>query len=700
MGYGRKNKNVKVSDEDANKLYDLSMFNETDPKQMIQKLLIIFGSRVGFRGATEHYHLKRCHVGKGYYPPHHNLFSNLEWYSLVDMGPFKNQQLGVQNDYLPEVADIRFPVISDGKHGDVRNDAGGTIKRYCEMIEELEKQEEELEKKGAAKKKSSNQARKTTDCFYRSVSYNKVRVHSRLGMDTIRDSFRLGFQRMGISNWETLHSHATRHWFITTLANNPHVNWKEVQIAARHKHSSTTVGYTSTGQHSEGARVLAFAPNINLPSSTTEAVAPGASPKKVSFSNNLVVNGGNCAATVKSDRSQVTQAPSVFSTAPHMSPNHHTWAPLPPTIDQQSSHPSIAIASTPTHTGQINNPPQPTKNYSPTPPKLVGRVHNDGQINYSPEESLSDGTIAPRTHTTQSSITHQHQQLSLSQKDPYSPIENFTTAPTFSNGTERLLEDINGIAPNETTSGTQVAIGEYNAALDRLEEDRLNRAQSRRQSDRERRFLEMTEEVEMLRRRESQRELEMQRMERRLMSHDSPYSNDGDETRELYGEFLRSEEEEEMDELTRRRRNLMDYNRRRYNDYGADRRVSRGMNSSNVNGNRRSGGNVTGRRIEFGEENGRRRNNNGGRVLQNPYLSAGALLRRERGSVDDNGRRIGGARGVSGNGNGSRIGRLGRRSFEEVEEVEEHDYQLRRTNRGNRRVENPYSSSTRSRRRV
>ena len=37
LGYGRKNKNVKVSDEDAHKLYDLSMFNETDPKQMIQK---------------------------------------------------------------------------------------------------------------------------------------------------------------------------------------------------------------------------------------------------------------------------------------------------------------------------------------------------------------------------------------------------------------------------------------------------------------------------------------------------------------------------------------------------------------------------------------------------------------------------------------------------------------------------------------
>ena len=89
------------------------------------------------------------------------------------------------------------------------------------------------------------------------------------------------------------------------------------------------------------------------------------------------------------------------------------------------------------------------------------------------------------------------------------------------------------------------------------------------------------------------------------MSLDSPYSNEEEESRELYGEFLRSEEEEEMDALTRRRRNLMDYNRRRYNDYGADRRrVSRGMNSSNVNGNRRSGGNITGRRIEFGEDNG------------------------------------------------------------------------------------------------
>ena len=397
-----------MSDEDSHKLYDLSVFDESDPKQLIQKLLIIFGSRVGFRGASEHYDLKRSHVGKGFYPPHHNLFPNLEWYGLVDMGPFKLQQLGVQTDYLPDVGDIRFPVISDGVHGDVRNDAGGTIKRYCEMIEEMEKEEAALAMNGTGKK--AKQIRNPTDFFYRSVSYGKYRLHQRLGMDAIRDSFRLGFQQMGISNWDTLRSHATRHWFITTLANNPHVNWKEVQIAARHKNSSTTVGYTAAGQHSEGARVLALAPNINLPSSTTTVAAPGVSPKKVSFSNNLVEEKVNCAATVRSESCQVSQAPVVFASAPHMSSNHHTWAPILPTNEQQPSHASIAIASTPTQAGSSNISPQPTKTYSPTPPKLVGRAHKDGRIEYSPEESLSDGTIAHRTITTRSSIPHHNQQ--------------------------------------------------------------------------------------------------------------------------------------------------------------------------------------------------------------------------------------------------------------------------------------------------
>ena len=124
------------------------------------------------------------------------------------------------------------------------------------------------------------------------------------------------------------------------------------------------------------------------------------------------------------------------------------------------------------------------------------------------------------------------------------------------------------------------------------------------------------------------------------------------------------------------------------------------MNSGNVNRNRRSGGGShvnTGRRNEFGEENGRRRSS--GRVLQNPYLSAGAMLRRERDNGNVNGGRTGGVRGI-GNGNGGRTGRQGYRSFEEEDEEHEDHYRRRRSNRVNGRVENPYSTSTRSRRRV
>ena len=132
----------------------------------------------------------------------------------------------------------QFPVLSDGKVGNVSKDVGGAIKRMMKKIPPSSK----------------------TNRFYRRVSSNgqSFCVNAHLGKAKIRDRMRQAFKRMGILNWEKLHPHVLRGIFITRMANSSKVNLTETMVASRHNSVSASAVYQKRGVTSEANRIDAL----------------------------------------------------------------------------------------------------------------------------------------------------------------------------------------------------------------------------------------------------------------------------------------------------------------------------------------------------------------------------------------------------------------------------------------------------------
>lgn len=222
------------------------MFDEDNLLQHCCKVLIIFGSRFGFRGKNEHYTLELHQVGHGFFPDDHPLWPGLEWYGIIDWGTFKTHHLNMETDYVHiDEYTAKFPVLSDGKgEGDVANDAGGAIGRWLEKLRKFESLNPTPEKQRTR--------------FFRRVTESKIYVNSHLGENSIDKLFKYAFELMGVSNWKKVSAHASRHWFITVLANCPHVNLEEVRAAARHATPAMTVTYMAQSRNSVMQRVLAL----------------------------------------------------------------------------------------------------------------------------------------------------------------------------------------------------------------------------------------------------------------------------------------------------------------------------------------------------------------------------------------------------------------------------------------------------------
>ena len=67
--------------------------------------------------------------------------------------------------------------------------------------------------------------------------------NSPVGHNSVRNIFKSAFNRLGVSNWEELHSHALRGLFGDRLANSNNVNLKEGMAAMRHKSVDAYMSY-------------------------------------------------------------------------------------------------------------------------------------------------------------------------------------------------------------------------------------------------------------------------------------------------------------------------------------------------------------------------------------------------------------------------------------------------------------------------
>ena len=136
----------------------------------------------------------------------------------------------------------RFPVLSDGKKGDISNDFGGAIKRYAECF--------------PVKNRKGR--------FYKRVKkdgsgFTKSQV---VGKDAVTKLVRQDFKMMGLKHWEVIRPHALRGHFASMLANDPNVNLKESLVACRHKSAKTNQNYQQIGTQSECNRITAVLPSI------------------------------------------------------------------------------------------------------------------------------------------------------------------------------------------------------------------------------------------------------------------------------------------------------------------------------------------------------------------------------------------------------------------------------------------------------
>ena len=114
----------------------MSVFDETNLIEFQEKLLVGFGSLFGFRGSSEHVLLTINMIGHGFFTDDHPLCPGMEWWGIKHISKDKRHKLGLHTAHVKETEDDigKFPVLSDGKKGDVRNDIGGAIKRFMAIL--------------------------------------------------------------------------------------------------------------------------------------------------------------------------------------------------------------------------------------------------------------------------------------------------------------------------------------------------------------------------------------------------------------------------------------------------------------------------------------------------------------------------------------------------------------------------------------
>lgn len=246
-GYAKKNPDCSVAEEDFGK-FDLSKFNEDILSQHQEKVALIYGLLFGFRGNIEFLQLLVVMVTEGHYGPDHPLFPNLRYRGVSDFTD-KTLKISINCPYVRAEMEMgRFPVLNeDGKASTDPQDIGGCIDRF------LKKLPNGL---GGGR------------FFLRIKKDGRSFCNSPLGKDKITALLRSGFQRLDISNAETLHPHALRGLFITILANDPSVSVRETMGAARHTSVAANANYQIRNSHSESNRVVALiGPIMREPSS-------------------------------------------------------------------------------------------------------------------------------------------------------------------------------------------------------------------------------------------------------------------------------------------------------------------------------------------------------------------------------------------------------------------------------------------------
>ena len=117
-------------EETESEKFDLSKFDESDPRQHQMKVAFGSGIQFGFRGNSKHTFLETYNITQGHFPSHHP-FAGYKYIGISDIQD-KNIKLSVIQDHVRDMKDhMRTPIMDDDP---TSSDFGGSLKRFMDKL--------------------------------------------------------------------------------------------------------------------------------------------------------------------------------------------------------------------------------------------------------------------------------------------------------------------------------------------------------------------------------------------------------------------------------------------------------------------------------------------------------------------------------------------------------------------------------------
>ena len=232
----------------------LSKFDESDPKQHIEKCLVGCGTYFCFRGEGEHASLLVEQVVIGYYEPEHE-FTGKQFVSIGHLVKDKKKKLDANNSWVRDTTNIMRIPIFDTDDNPNTDDFGASLKRL---------------------KQKATPGQKRLYCYWNEKN-GEFHAQKPIGRNTIRQYHKDAAKRLGIDEDSFRGGHAWRSFAITTMVNDPSVSNAESMLASRHKSMSAQLPYQLTDIISEGNRMKSLlhangASHCHVPGKSVEVV--------------------------------------------------------------------------------------------------------------------------------------------------------------------------------------------------------------------------------------------------------------------------------------------------------------------------------------------------------------------------------------------------------------------------------------------
>ena len=221
-------------DSASGMVIDLSLLDEEDPRQLMMKLMLGCGAFVGFRGVKEHTNLRPKNLAREPFPPGHPLFGEEFW--AFRFMEDKTTKLSVHNPVLSYHNGMKIPVNSD---------FGQFMQRYTKQ---LSPHQDRMYCLPATKAQKNEFAMRG---FPKAVFLPRQPI----GRHKIFKMIKEGLEKIGLPGRT---GHDLRRLFVTTLANDPGVNTKEMLEATRHKSVAASRPYMLCNGKSELSKFKAL----------------------------------------------------------------------------------------------------------------------------------------------------------------------------------------------------------------------------------------------------------------------------------------------------------------------------------------------------------------------------------------------------------------------------------------------------------